>query len=292
MLVTIKNWIMKIFEAKGECHLKRFIVASLLLGTVMLSACGGAVNVPMSKMEHQSMSSMQGKVTPTKAKWTTPKDIKPNQEFPISILIKDKKGLPIPKFDKVHEKLMHMIIVSKDLSYFSHIHPVYKGNGQFDITTSLPAGGDYNIITEFTPKGAEDNSVQRHWIHVGGKAPDAILIEPDKHMTKVIDGKKITLSFDHIMAGMDLNMKFTIRDAKTNKPITNLQPYLGSMGHAVAISKDLKQYLHIHPMNSKGHGPSVTFMTFFPKKGVYKIWGQFQYEGKVFVAPFIVNVNY
>lgn len=263
----------------------------MLVVTVVLSGCGGAVNVPMSQMEHKGMSSMQGKVTPTEADWTTPKEIKPNQEFPISILIKDKKGKPIPKFDVVHEKLMHMIIVSKDLSYFSHIHPEYKGNGEFDIKTSLPAAGDYNIITEFTPKGSEDNGLQRHWIHVEGVAPAQESIEPDKHMTKVIDGKKVTLSFDHIMAGMDLDMKFTIRDAKTNKPITNLEPYMGAMGHAVAISKDLKEYLHIHPMPSKKQGPDVTFMVYFPKKGVYKIWGQFQYEGKVFVAPFVVKVD-
>lgn len=258
---------------------------------VAMSGCSGAAHVPMSEMEHKGMSSMQGKVTPTEADWTTPKDIKPNQEFPISILIKDMKGKPIPKFDLVHEKLMHMIIVSKDLSYFSHIHPEYKGNGEFDITTSLPAAGDYNIITEFTPKGSEDNGVQRHWVHVEGDVPAAVPIEPDKHMTKVIDGKKVTLSFDHIMAGMDLNMKFTIRDAQTNKPIKNLEPYMGAMGHAVAISKDLKEYLHIHPMTTKEKGPSVTFMTYFPKKGVYKIWGQFKYEGKILVAPFVIKVD-
>ncbi|WP_249310550.1 hypothetical protein [Bacillus sp. FJAT-49736] len=237
------------------------------------------------------MSSMQGKVTPTKADWTVPEKIQANQDFPISIVIKDKKGKIIPKFDRVHEKLMHMIIVSKDLSYFTHIHPEYKGNGKFDITTSLPAGGDYNIITEFTPTGSEDNGVQRHWIHVEGNPPAPVVMEPDKHMTKVIDGKKVTLEFDHIMAGMDLDMKFTIRDANTNKPITDLEPYMGAMGHAVAISKDLKEYLHIHPMTTKKTGSSVKFMIYFPKKGVYKIWGQFQQDGKVFIAPFVVNVD-
>jgi hypothetical protein len=43
-------------------------------------------------------------------------------------------------------------------------------------------------------------------------------------------------------------------------------------------------------MTTNENGPKVTFMTFFPKKGVYKIWGQFQYENRLIVIPFVVNV--
>lgn len=275
---------------KGECGLKYFMISILLLSSVLLSACN-AIRVPKSTMDHKmSMSSMQKNVIPTKSVWKTSQMPKANEEVPISIFINDKSNTPITKFDTVHDKLMHLIIVSKDLSYFSHIHPIYKGNGEFDIKTTFPTGGDYQLIAEVTPHGAGDNSVEKHWLHVEGPEPKPVPIVPDRTLTKVVDGLKITLSFDHIMADMDLNMSFTIHDAITDKPITNLQPYLGAMGHSVAISSDLKQYLHIHPMTTKGHGPKVTFMTFFPKKGVYKIWGQFQYENRVIVAPFVVDV--
>lgn len=237
------------------------------------------------------MSSMQMNVIPTKSEWNTgSQPLKANENIPISIFINDKSNKPITKFDTVHEKLMHLIIVNKDLSYFSHIHPEYNGNGEFDITTAFPAGGDYQLIAEVTPHGAGDNSVEKHWIHIDGPVPTAKSIVQDSTLTKVVDGVKATLSFDQLMSGMSLNMTFTLSDAATNKPIKNLQPYSGAMGHCVAISKDLKQYLHIHPMTSKGTGPKVTFMTFFPKKGVYKIWGQFQYENRVIVVPFVVDV--
>jgi hypothetical protein len=279
--------LLRIFK-KGEWHLKNVIIVMLLLTTALLSACN-AIRVPKSTMDHQ-MNMTPTNVIPTHSEWKTSEKLQANEKIPISIFIKDKSNKPIQTFDKVHDKLMHLIIVSKDLSYFSHIHPEYKGNGEFDITTAFPAGGDYQLISEFTPHGGGDNSVEKHWLHIDGPVPKAIPIVPDHNLTKVIDGLKITLSFDHIMAEMNSNMTFTIRDAATNKPISNLQPYLGALGHAVAISDDTKNYLHIHPLTSKWSGPKVTFMTIFPEKGVYKIWGQFQYQNRVIVAPFVVNV--
>jgi hypothetical protein len=35
----------------------------------------------------------------------------------------------------------------------------------------------------------------------------------------------------------------------------------------------------------------VMFHTQFPSAGVYKVWGQFQVDGKVITAPFVVQVR-
>ncbi|MEH7503500.1 hypothetical protein V7152_16060 [Neobacillus drentensis] len=273
---------------KGELPLKNLILITMLIVTLLLSACN-SLKVPKSSMDH-NMSSTSSDVIPTKSEWKTTDHPKANEIIPVTLLIKDKSNQPIKSFDTVHEKKMHLFIVSKDLAYFLHIHPKYKGNGKFDFTTSFPAGGDYKLFSEFTPKGAGDNSVESHWIHIDGETAEVKPLVPDQKLTKVVEGKKVTLSFDHIMAGMTLHMNFTISDATTNKPIKNLQPYLGAMGHAVAMSGDAKKYLHIHPMTTEGNGPKVTFMTIFPEKGIYKIWGQFQHEGEVFTVPFVVNV--
>ena len=86
-------------------------------------------------------------------------------------------------------------------------------------------------------------------------------------------------------------MTFKLSDAKTNKPLTNLKPYLGMVGHATAIDQDVKQFMHIHPLYAKGKGPNVVFMTFFPIKGVYKVWGQFNVNGYILTVPFVINVE-
>ncbi|WML57985.1 hypothetical protein [Neobacillus sp. PS2-9] len=267
----------------------KYYISAFLLLSVFLTACN-PLKVPKSTMNHK-MSATPTDVVPTKSEWILGAD--PPQakvKIPISLLIKDSSNQPIKSFETIHEKKMHLFIVSKDLAYFSHIHPTYKENGLFDFTASFPTRGDYKLISEFTPKGGGDSSVETHWLQIEGEEGTAVPLVPDKELSHVVEGKKVALSFDHLMAGKTVHLIFTIKDAKTNKPLKNLQPYLGALGHTVAISADAEKYLHIHPMTTEGSGPAVTFMTIFPEKGLYKIWGQFKHKGKVFTVPFVINV--
>ncbi|MEH6939101.1 hypothetical protein V7056_14805 [Bacillus sp. JJ664] len=208
----------------------------------------------------------------------------------LNINVITEAGKPVKEFELEHEKLMHLIVVSKDLSFFDHIHPKYKGDGEFTISPSFPTGGEYKLYADYVPKGAS-KVVKSTEVSVSGEVAQPTKLVADKELTKVVEGKEVTLTFDHLMTNMELTMNFTIKDAKTKKPITNLQPYLGAIGHVVAISGDTETYLHVHPMDENATGPNAKFMTSFPKKGLYKIWGQFQHNGKVFIVPFTVNVQ-
>ena len=67
-----------------------------------------------------------------------------------------------------HEKLLHLIIVSKDLSYFNHVHPEYKGKGVFEIENEFPAGGEYRMVADFKP--TDGNSMSKmEWVMVEGE---------------------------------------------------------------------------------------------------------------------------
>jgi hypothetical protein len=272
------------------------ITLALLLTVVFLTACGkssmdhGAMKEPMEGNHQMGSETVSSNVDDVKAAFNLSAEIpQSNQDTTIKIDLQDKQGKAIEKYDINHEKQMHLIVVSKDLSYFNHIHPEYKGNGEFIVTTQFPAGGEYKIIADFIPTGM-GNMTKTQWVTVQGDAPKPIVIEPDTNLTKVVDGKEISLSFDHIMSGMDLNMTFNIKDAKTKEPINNLQPYLGAVGHVVILSADTEMYLHVHPTDEKATGPDAKFMTSFSKSGIYKIWGQFQQNDKVFVVPFVVKV--
>jgi major membrane immunogen (membrane-anchored lipoprotein) len=213
----------------------------------------------------------------------------PNQDTTITVNIQDKDGKPIDQFDVNHEKQMHIIVVSKDLSFFNHIHPENKGNGEFTVTTQFPAAGEYEVISDFIPTGIGAMS-KTQWLTVQGNAAAPQPIEPDPSLTKVVDGKEVTLSFDHLMANMELELNFNIKDAKTGKPVTNLEPYLGAVGHVVILNQNAGEYLHVHPIEEKAKGPDAKFKATFPHSGVFKLWGQFQQNGKVFVVPFVVKV--
>jgi hypothetical protein len=268
--------------------LKYYISAFLLL-SLFLSACN-PLKVPKSTMGHK-MSAIPTDVVPTTSEWLVGVDHpQAKEQIPISLLIKDSSNQPITSFETVHEKKMHLFIVSKDLAYFAHIHPTYKENGLFEFTASFPSSGEYKLISEFTPKGGGDSSVEDHWLQVEGEEGKAVPLVTDKKLTHTMNGKKVALSFDQLIAGKTVHLTFSIKEAKTNKPIKDLQPYLGALGHTVAMSADAEKYLHIHPMTTDGNGPEVTFMTIFPEKGIYKIWGQFKHKGKVFTVPFVIKV--
>ncbi len=281
--------------------MKRTVLMLVLL-TAFLAACGTNSqkegNHPdMNHGEMQDDTTDSGNTGESALKED---DVKVNYSFPdgnpkseqenkLKIQVQNINGNPIENFDISHEKKLHLIVVSKDLSYFNHIHPVLKDNGLFEITTQFPAGGEYKLFADFIPTGSSVMT-KSEWVKVEGKEVESIPIQPDITLTKSVDGKEVTFTADQLKAGEEVMLTFTIHDEKTKEPITNLQQYLGAVGHVVALTEDAEQYLHVHPMEEKATGPDAKFMTTFPESGIYKIWGQFQHENEVFTVPFVIEV--
>ena len=215
--------------------------------------------------------------------------VQAKQETEMTIQILDKDGKTVDDFELNHEKKMHLILVSQDLFYYKHIHPTYQGKGLFTIRTALPAGGNYKLFADFKPSG-QAQIVKSHEIKAGGEAAPTIALQPDSKLTATVNGIEISLAADHLMAGMDLDLTYTFKDAATKAPIANLQPYLGAVGHVVILDEKADQYLHVHPVDEKSSGPEAKFKTSFPKSGIYKIWGEFQRDGQVITVPFVVKV--
>ena len=132
-----------------------------------------------------------------------------------------------------------------------------------------------------------------------------------------------------LVSGKDMMLHFQVRNA-AGKPVDDLEPYLGAMGHLVILSSDTRAFLHAHPMeggmqsmsgemdhSKMDHGsgttgaphahsdsgaaphehaapskggPDVIFHTNFPEPGRYKLWGQFQHKGRIVTAAFTIDV--
>jgi hypothetical protein len=117
----------------------------------------------------------------------------------------------------------------------------------------------------------------------------------DRQYTRNIDGKhQVSLTIPkEIITNEGVDITFSLLDAFGN-PITDLEPLMGAGGHSVIISQDVYQFLHVHPSeevqsNWRG-GPDVSFKTNFSYPGLYKAWGQFQHQGKVITADFVLEV--
>jgi hypothetical protein len=221
-----------------------------------------------------------------------PPDIKPNTPFSLVLKIVDASGQPISNFETFHEKLLHLIIVSDNLSTFQHIHPEYQQNGQFEVTTSLPTPGQYTLFADYKPAGSQQR-VSVSTVSVPGTeeaAPSAQF-----NTEKLVENAVVTLTRPKsaLKVGEDTMLEFELKDATSKAPIA-LQPYLGELGHLVIIHNTQtlteENYIHAHAMPNTPTG-TVAFHTRFPRAGLYKMWGQFNREGKIITADFWVNVT-
>jgi len=211
-------------------------------------------------------------------------------------------GALITTYELVHEKRYHLFVVSSDMEFFEHIHPEQQPDGRWSIEVTLPKPGDYQLLSDFLPTGGSPQFIGRT-IETAGFTGDlesqAPHLQPDTLFTKTVGSMTAHLELEPatLVEGQYGHLMFTLSDAKTGRPVTDLQPYLGAFGHALILSEDMRDYVHSHPFEgpdsdiSKGFGgPTVTFEGYMPRAGKYRAWSQFQRNGEVVTVPFTVNV--
>ncbi len=208
----------------------------------------------------------------------------------IQLNFKDAHGRPVQSFALNHEREIHLIAVSSDLSEFQHLHPVDEGQGHFTVETVFPKGGAYKLFADFVPVGGTHQVAQTE-VTVAGKTAAAVPLVPDKKLVKTAENTVTTLQTGERKAGKETTLAFSFKDAKTGKPVQDMEPYLGAAGHVVIISSDLKHYLHVHPKEGQTAGPEALFAATFPAPGLYKVWGQFQRHGDQFTASYTIKVG-
>jgi len=212
----------------------------------------------------------------------------------LSLRVLDPSGKPVTKFTEDMTKLMHLIIVSRDLSSFQHLHPAYAGEGRFEVTAEFATGGEYLLIEEFVPDN-KPITVTKQWVHITGEErPDTALSPSHGTVQTTVDGLSAMISvmpdLDSLKAGQMVMLDYHLTDAKTGEPV-ELEPYLGTAGHCVILNEQANQYVHVHAMEEMSSGSNVMFHTAFPAAGKYRIWGQFQYKGEVVIVPFDIEVQ-
>jgi Domain of unknown function (DUF5122) beta-propeller len=238
---------------------------------------------------------------------TTPASLQPAESLGLRFLIfQPKTGEQVKRFNIVYDKPFHLFIISEDLEYYDHSHPTLQTDGSFTIKTSLPQAGRYKVFCEFFPTDGTPQVIQQSLItadfHTGGHHVAATSLVPDKSLRKTLDGVRFELKLapSEPVAGQPTLLRYYLVDDKTGLPVKNLQPYLGAWGHTATISEDGNEFLHSHPTRLIPAGvdrsklasrPGITFHTFFPRPGHYRIWSQFQRENKVITVSFTISVS-
>jgi len=202
-------------------------------------------------------------------------------------ILDPKTNRRMTRFDVVHEKLFHFFLISDDLQYFAHEHPVLGADGLFRYTAVFPKAGAYRLVCDFYPSGGTPQLHARTFITAGYKPPAAIVVptlETDVY-PKTTENLETALEMipAQPVAGQPALLFFTLT------PAYGLEKFLGAWGHMLAASADLIDTIHTHPFVADG-GPRVQFNVTFPREGMYRIWVQFQRKGKVNTAQFTVPV--
>ena len=212
-------------------------------------------------------------------------------------------GALITSFEVVHDKRYHLFVVSRDMNVFEHIHPEQQPDGTWAIEVTLPNPGYYQILSDFLPTGGSPQFIGRTLVttdFTGDLESQAAHLEPETVLTKTVGSISAHVEFEPsiLVAGQYGHLAFTLTDAVTRQPVTDLQPYLGAFGHMLILSEDMRDYVHSHPFEgpesdiSKGFGgPNVTFEGYLPRSGRYRAWSQFQRKGEVITVPFTLNVS-
>lgn len=204
-------------------------------------------------------------------------------EFSISIT-DNGKNVPL---EEQHEMKMHLLVVNEDLTWFDHVHPEEQTDGTYNVSETFPFGGNFLMFTDFKPIGLS-GTVDKQEIEVKGTPNNQEVNLDPKYVSKV-DGYTVRLlNGEDFKTNKSQDLKFTIEKKGKKFQVADMQNYLGATAHIVMISQIDKDFLHIHPMSDKQH--PIYAQTNVNKPGVYRMWVQFQIDGKLQTADFTVVV--
>jgi len=211
----------------------------------------------------------------------------------LSFRILDGSGAPVTAYTPQHEKDLHLIVVRSDGAQFRHVHPsldASTGTGTWSIPWAWSAAGSYRVFADFAADGADPVTLTRTVDVAGSFAP----VVPATSTRTSVDGLDVGIAGD-LVAGSSSELTVTVR--RHGVPVTTLQPYLGAFGHLVALREGDLAYLHVHPEGAAPagsdatSGPEVRFGAHVPTAGRYLLYFDFQIDGTVHTASFVLDAE-
>ncbi|MGC9500296.1 hypothetical protein [Streptomyces sp. WG7] len=206
--------------------------------------------------------------------------------------VRDGDGEAVTAYQREHGKELHLILASRDLVTYRHLHPTRAADGTWSTPVDLPRAGGYRVFADFTPakKNAENLTLGAD-LAASGRYDPAHLPAPNG--TARVDGYRVDLA-GSLRPGRESELK--VKVSRDGEPVTDLQPYLGAYGHLVALRSGDLAHLHVHPNGEPGDGttepgPEISFTAGVPSAGTYRLFLDFQHRGKVHTAAFTVRAG-
>ena len=191
----------------------------------------------------------------------------------------------VTEFVEQHERYMHLIVASRDLRTFHHLHPTKGSDGRWRVDLPELAPGAYRAFADFQAAGAEAITLGVDLTVPGRPAlPEAPATATARR--HVVDGYDVRLDGE-LVAGTDAELTITVR---RGADVVATEPYLGAGGHLVALRDGDLAFLHVHPLEEGSDGP-VRFAVEVPSEGTYALFFDFLHDGEVRTARFVVDAD-
>ncbi|MET7321726.1 hypothetical protein [Streptomyces sp. NPDC005549] len=214
------------------------------------------------------------------------------QRTELRFTVRDADGKAVTAYQREHDKELHLVLASRDLATYRHLHPARAADGTWSTPVDLPAAGAYRVFADFTPAGknAEDLTLGADLAASGRYAPAR---PPAPNGTARTDGYQVELA-GSLRPGRASELKLKV--SRDGEPVGDLQPYLGAYGHLVALRSGDLAYLHVHPNGEPGDGttepgPEISFTATAPSGGTYRLFLDFRHRGEVHTAAFTVRAG-
>jgi hypothetical protein len=206
------------------------------------------------------------------------------QAFTFTVVGPD--GEPVTAYDEAHERNLHLIVVRRDLTGFQHLHPTLDpASGEWSTTLALDPGS-WRVLADFVPAGGRQVVLGADLLAEGAGTSAPLGTDV---LEASVEGYEVALAAASRSAGEETPLVATVR--RGGRPVTDLGDYLGEIGHLVVLRDGDLAYVHGHPGEGAGTGPTIPFAATFPSGGRYRLFLEFEHAGAVHVAEFTLSVG-
>ena len=208
-------------------------------------------------------------------------------ENELRFVITGSDSQPVTEFEVAHDQQLHLVVVGRDLVGYAHVHPELDPSGPWRATLPTLEPGSYRVYADFVPAGGENVVLGADLAIPGDYAPAEV---PAPATEATVDGYTVTIDGE-LAAGEPSELTLSV--AFDSQSVSDLDPYLGALGHLVAIRDGDMAYLHVHPFDDVDGpgGPDVRFAIDVPTDGTYRLFFDFSHAGVVRTAAFTAIVG-